>query len=283
MADRFRTFRAQIQIDLAYVGKGPVLVRSGGASPPERPDMAFVRYPTVAGDAPFLPGSSLKGVLRSGIEQVLRGQGRNVCDPFKSSCGRNKDGLRCEACLLFGSTRGAGVLAVDDALPWRPEDPLDQQRRKLDEIERGLVVRHGVGIDRTTGTAARGVLYDFEALVEPTFYGSLRLRNPSVDQLALVAVGLQMLRDDLLRVGGMTTRGLGRIRPLARRVTLRAPNPEAAEPFLAGGAFAAPVASGLVHEWVAGGPEADIRERTQAARRLLDDWAGRATRQEVQP
>lgn len=280
MADRFGTFRALVQIDLAYCGQGPVLVRAGGAAPPELPDMSFVRYPTDAGAAPFLPGSSIKGVLRTGVEQVLRARDEPVCNVLDNKEKCKAPEQRCAACLLFGSTMGAGVLMVDDAMPWRPEETPEKRCEKLRWLEKRTVVRHGVGIDRATGAAKSGVLYDFEALVSPTFFGSLRLRNPTIEQLQLTATAVLMLREDLLRIGGMTSRGLGRVVPRARRLTVRAATAAVAEPILATGDFGAPVSSGLLSEWVAGGPDADPRRRGTEAERVLAAWAqGQAARE----
>ncbi|GIU84527.1 MAG: hypothetical protein KatS3mg008_1302 [Acidimicrobiales bacterium] len=273
MADRFRTFRTLVQIDMVWMGRGPLLVRAGGASPPELPDMSFVRYPTEVGPTPFLPGSSLKGVLRTGAEQLARATGGAACDPFsRDSCGRRDDRERCEICLLFGSTRGAGVLMVDDALPWRLEDRSDVRKEKLEAVLDRSVVRHGVGIDRSTGTAARGVLYDFEALVDPVFFGSLRLRNPDGRQLALTAGALRMLAEDMLRVGGMGSRGLGRVIPKPRRIAVFAADRKYLEDLPGADHFGDPKSVGIVSEWVAGGPAADARARAAAADELLKLW-----------
>ncbi|MBO9362348.1 MAG: hypothetical protein J7452_09120, partial [Thermoflexus sp.] len=51
---------------------GPLLVKAGGfALDPTLPDMSFVRARLADGrEAPYLPGSSLKGVVRGFVEQT---------------------------------------------------------------------------------------------------------------------------------------------------------------------------------------------------------------------
>jgi CRISPR/Cas system CSM-associated protein Csm3 (group 7 of RAMP superfamily) len=135
--DRFRTFRASVEIPLAIRADGPLLIKGPSASLPDRPDDAFVRYPTLEfGPLPYLPGSSLKGVLRSGSEALLRALDRPVCNPLEQQgkveerCARQTGALgkpsiwkdRCAACFTYGSVKGAGVCVVEDGLPWRPDD-----------------------------------------------------------------------------------------------------------------------------------------------------------------
>lgn len=271
--DRFRTFRSSVMLDVAYVGEGPLLVKGPDASLPDRPDMAFVRYPGPELDTPFLPGSSVKGVLRSGLEAVLRGLDDprwSACDPFgrdDESCNtsrlvKNGDRARCPACLLFGSMHGAGVAVLGDALPWPAGSTAEDRRRAVAALEARAVVRSGVAIDRFTGTASQGRLYDFEALVDPVFYGTVQLRNPEPWQVGLFAVAVRLLDDGLSRVGSATSRGLGRVRVLARRVTVRVADPRRAPAYV--GADASWEADGLLHRWA---PD---------ARDTLREWQARA-------
>ena len=124
----------------------------------------------------FIPGSSLRGVMRSTLERIMQ-QVRpgKTCVTFekdeKSACltanGKYEEfekqhpnerdlaktllttGL-CDICKLFGSPYLASKLRIEDA------------RRKAG---RALpTVRHGVGIDRDTESAREHIKFDFEAL-----------------------------------------------------------------------------------------------------------------------
>lgn len=223
MADRFRILRSLAVIDLEIRADGPILVKGPDAAEPGRPDMAFVRYPTPWGPAPFLPGSSLKGVLRTGTEQLLGALGHRVCDPHDRRNGcRAED--RCPVCLLFGSVHGAGHLIVDDALPWRADDDDATRRRRVELINARTVVRNGVGIDRRTGAVSRGLLFDYEVIVDAGFHGAVRLRNPEPWHLGAVAAACELLDTGVLRIGSGGTRGLGRVRVLPRRIEVRSPD-----------------------------------------------------------
>ncbi|MDI3328484.1 MAG: CRISPR-associated RAMP protein Csx7 [Alicyclobacillaceae bacterium] len=196
---------------------------------------------------PVVPGSSLKGVLRSFLETVGQNEGlRNwlspgrppVCIVTEEPCGkqfRNKKardevveravrsgtngtpeearvkGERelareiyetlCPVCRLFGNQLFAGKVSVSDLVP--EEKP-----------EAGWFdVRDGVGIDRDTRTARRGVKYDFE-IVNPgvVFPLTVRAKNLEDDEKAWLLFALEALRRGELLLGGKKSRGLGAVR-----------------------------------------------------------------------
>ncbi|MER3452991.1 MAG: hypothetical protein C4344_04900 [Acidimicrobiia bacterium] len=267
MTDRFRTFRLTVDIPLAVQATGPLLIKGPDTFDPSRPDASFVRYPTELGDVPFLPGSSLKGVLRSGTEAMLRALGRSACDPHdRNSPCRNKSAERCEACLLFGATTGASVVIVEDGMPWRPDDPPARREATLKLLNQRTTVRQGVAIDRKTGAARSNLLFDFEALVGARFYPTVRLRNPEPDQAGLIAAAILLLDDGVFRLGSGTTRGLGRVRALPEAIVLRAANAQdrTAGRLIADALFTGPVPDGFLLRWNAG---------SDVAADVLKGWA----------
>jgi CRISPR-associated RAMP protein (TIGR02581 family) len=169
----------------------------------------------------FLPGSSLKGVLRSGLEAVLRGLDDprlRACDPFVEPCTerlakrakqRNEpievdDVLRevCAVCGLFGSPYLAGRVFVGDL-------PLANGASSRTEV------RDGVGIDRDRRVAQTkpAIKYDQEVVPPGTAF-RLEMILENVDdpvQLGLVLKSLELLQTGELRLGGLTSRGLGRV------------------------------------------------------------------------
>jgi CRISPR-associated RAMP protein (TIGR02581 family) len=168
----------------------------------------------------FLPGSSLKGVLRSGLERALRGLGDQrlpACDPFASGCTagleqRKKRGATieidevlstvCVVCGLFGSPFLAGRVFVADL-------PLAEGHASRTEV------RDGVGIDRDLRVAQTtpAVKYDHEVVPPGTAF-RLEMILENVDdpiQLALVLKALGFLATGEIRLGGLTSRGLGRV------------------------------------------------------------------------
>lgn len=176
---------------------------------------------------PYLPGSSLRGALRAGVESLLRGLSRSelrVCDPFDTgeksqdrSCSeRIKDARAeradfkedeaftlawdnsCEVCKLFGSSFLASRVRIAD-LPLASE---------LDEAP--IYVRDGVGLDRDLRTASRRILYSFEAVsVGARFDLKIDFENAEPYEMGLLLVGLDLFKDGLAAVGGKRSRGLG--------------------------------------------------------------------------
>ncbi len=213
----FKQLANECVIGLNIKVEGPVLIKSGLAQV-SGPDMTWVRVFRNGQEEVYLPGSSLKGVLRSHAERIARTlKAESACDPFAdTSCGRIFDKSKpktveayrdaCLICKLFGSTGFAGRLATADAyaVGTSPEP----------------VQRDGVGIDRFTGGAARGAKFELEVITEGTFATSLHLRNFELWQLALLGFVLQDLSDGLIRIGMGKSRGLGKVRGEAQQVRI---------------------------------------------------------------
>lgn len=229
----------------------------GGVGTQSITDAAVLRH---ADGRPFIPGSSLKGALRSHLERLAQTEALLACGI--TSCGlftdsatscptptwidENKDATKaedkdfealCHTCTLFGSPILAGKIRVPD-LEVEPES-----NAALFEI------RDGVGIDRDSGKAVPKIKFDFEVVPTDTVFAfELSVDSPDDKELALVAVAVREMEHGHVAVGGKTTRGLGAcvLEDLAVYVTdfgtptalkehllARAPTPEAdAETFL---------------------------------------------------
>lgn len=219
----------------------PLLVKSGLATV-SGADMAFVMTYRNGRPEPYLPGSSLKGVIRSHAERIARTlKSPSACEPFwnediekevKSSparaetmwCGERfkrreksfeevitnatayKDS--CPACRFFGSTYFAGRFGVSDA--YLVEE--SQSRRPM--------LRDGVGIDRFTGGASKRAKFELEVLTDATFKCTLHIRNFEVWQLGWLAYVVRDLKDKLIQVGSGKSRGLGRVEGGVESVTV---------------------------------------------------------------
>ncbi len=190
-------------------------VRRRGDTQAEQTDMTFVYSHTPHGDRYYLPGSSLRGVLRSAAEQVVgRWRPDLLRDPFarqgpfagtdrqlseqecRDGVGIYRKALPIERC--FGHTHLRGRLRIADA--WASN-----------EQETNPVVRHGVGIDRKTGAAADKFKFTFETLTAGTFMTTLTLVNYELWQLGLLAHVLAALDGGRVQLGYATRRGLGTV------------------------------------------------------------------------
>lgn len=190
---------------------------------------------------PYIPGSSLRGVLRSGLESLLRGLGTpdlRVCDPFETetdsedlSCSERTKTLRkedkdvangltearafalaweesCEICRLFGQLFLASRVRIAD-LP-------------LVSAGGETYVRDGVGLDRDLRTAAKGILYDFEAVpAGASFRLRMELENAAPHEVGLLLNGLDLFGEGFLALGGKSARGLGFARVEGLELTRR--------------------------------------------------------------
>jgi CRISPR-associated RAMP protein (TIGR02581 family) len=193
----------------------PLLIKSGreAGADPTLLDMNFVRttHPKTGKETVFLPGSSLKGTLRSYCERVARsvkptGDPTWCCDPFDSdkSCSarlKNKESPAeryagaCVACRTFGHTRLGSHVALSDAYPGG--------KVKLEQ-------RDGVAIDRISGAVAAGP-FNLEVVTCGKFRATLRLHNFQLWQVGLLAVALRDLSDGLVPIGFGKSKGFGRV------------------------------------------------------------------------
>lgn len=207
----------QLELTLAIEPEGPLLIKSGGEgmADPSLPDMAFVRSGAPGGGplTVYLPGSSLKGVIRSHCERIARTLGVDCCDPVgerQSPChqeiAEEGDAQRqskiykgvCVLCRTFGSTQIASRVRFADGFP-----------------EPGTVrteTRTSVAIDRLTGGSKGGALFQFEAVIAGRFLSRIMLHNYQLWQAGLLALALRDLDAGRLQLGYGTSRGMGYVR-----------------------------------------------------------------------
>ncbi len=203
---------------------------------------------------PYIPGSSLRGSLRSGIESLLLGLGGwRVCNLFEkegesASCSERIKKAReergdlsesaafdlawgesCEVCRLFGSSFLASRVRLADL-------PLAS-----DPEETPVYVRDGVGLDRDLKTAAKGILYTFQAVTSGAHFDlRVEVENPEDHEMGLLFIGLDLFEQGLATVGGKSSRGLGLAKVTNLSVVQRTP-----EDFFRGGAGTALAAADL--------------------------------------
>jgi CRISPR-associated RAMP protein (TIGR02581 family) len=189
----------------------------GSGVPSTKSDSPFLRQ----GGQPFLPGSSLRGVLRSTVERMAQTLFPGRCcilfdeqsaaascvagtkkerERFEQATAEEFDKIRselrvCAICGLFGSTLTASKLKVSDALPAAPV----------------VAKRDGVGIDRDTETARDKLKFDYEVLERGCdFKFSIHLENGEHSDFALLYMAIKEMEHGV-EVGGRRARGLGRV------------------------------------------------------------------------
>lgn len=203
---------------------GALHIGSGGGGQVGRGDA--ITDATVVRDSagqPFIPGSSLRGVLRSAVSQIAPALGlsairddeileqkiRPLIESEQAALSEKdiQDTLNGEQGLspaerLFGTVFWASPLSIPDLRLSKPADLPGE-------------VRHGVGINRDTGAAQEAIKYDFEVL--PCGHSFDLLMRCDVDPghkdewLRLLALGLRLLEQGELTLGGRAARGVGQV------------------------------------------------------------------------
>ena len=179
------------------------------------------------GGQPVLPGSSLKGKLRSTCETLAHALGMSACllnvEASRVECvsdvnyykaikedyrraserGLNArlgwiDQHTCDVCKLFGSPVRGSRLRISDGT--------------LCEWAHVVQVRDGVVLDRDSHTAVDGLKYDYEVVPAGSkFLVIVDMDNPNDTDLALFGAAVFEWHAGS-SVGGFTSRGLGRFR-----------------------------------------------------------------------
>lgn len=160
---------------------------------------------------PYLPGSSIKGKLRSILEYKYRRLGNEG-----APCGCGEEFSICPVCTLFGPHKnnshklGPSRLIVRDA--FLTEKSLKDWEAACNEGRDFTEIKMETSIDRRTGMAARGSLRQQERVNPGTAFRlviSMRVFDGDNEQkmVSLVQEGLKVLGNDTL--GGSGTRGYG--------------------------------------------------------------------------
>jgi len=133
----------------------------------------------------YIPGSSVKGALRTAASRVAAAYGFTSCGQVKPELIANAHaGGPCDVCRLFGypgdDPSAASRLWVSDFNP-------------VGEPRTVTVVR--VGLDDRTLTAREGVLYSMEHLLPGSeFEGEVRVDDSAKDLVPLLLLAIAELR-----------------------------------------------------------------------------------------
>ncbi|MCM8901252.1 CRISPR-associated RAMP protein [Caldicoprobacter algeriensis] len=213
----FRNLYNEAIISFELKTVSPLFIRSGREDQldPTAADNTFITMYRNGKLVPVMPGSSLKGVFRSCAEQLLPGS----CDIFRAPCaqrirqeersasqrqqgaefsiGKERYKLSCPACKLFGSTVLKSRIYFDDAYP-------------VGDYRIGS--RASVAIDRITGAARGGALYEFEYVEDAVFKCSISLKNFFRWHIKLLFEIFDRIDQGLVVFGGLTSKGFGRMK-----------------------------------------------------------------------
>jgi len=167
-------------------------------------DNTFLRVRRDGEETPYIPGSTLKGVLRNYFEQLARSKYPDLHDPWNRE-KIDKEAEEADFCVIcgtFGSTSIASHIKVFDAYP-------------TSKVTTNI--KTSVGIDREFQGARPGILYT-EEFVEPSYEWSFKMDIINIvfpkgsDERSLsLTETLRALKLGLLNFGARKSVGFGQI------------------------------------------------------------------------
>lgn len=190
-------------IDGVLVNETPLRVGVGGEPPLGSPvDIAVYRV----NNMPCIPGSSLKGVIRSLFEQLARSDGEFVHDPWSREAEDEAEKNDfCIVCGTFGSTSIASHVKISDAYP-------------VDSRTASTFVKTSIAIDREFGSVRSGALFT-EELIAPNIAWSFNMEIINIDvfpepnqndkRARLLREVINIMTEHGIRVGARKTVGCG--------------------------------------------------------------------------
>lgn len=225
---------------------GPILIKAGetGGADPTLPDMEFVR----SQGRVYLPGSSLKGVVRAQCERICRSldgpprhnlaRQRRIDKDFippladnpllerknYQEYSANGNDIYFSSGIYFEELRKKNDnLANNTAVIFRRSSFVSQifghtslasRVRFADAYPVGEVTieeRNGVAIDRIYGAVAYGP-FNYETVVAGAFQTQITFKNLTLAHLALLGLALRDLAEGRIGIGFGKSRGLGRVK-----------------------------------------------------------------------
>jgi CRISPR-associated protein Csm3 len=214
---------------------------AGQAAEPAAPDLPVMKD---ALERPFIPGSSLRGALRSHVERIVRAfsdraeQGKGACDPLDDK----------KLCVTKDDLKNWEEIEWPERLKKVEKEAGEEARRKLEQQKdegranwlfgksccicrvfgspwlasrvrlTDLIcvngahteVRDGVSINREKETVEQK--YDFETVPSGSRF-ALEIVAENLDEVerGLLWLGVEELRRGQILVGGFKGRGLGRV------------------------------------------------------------------------
>lgn len=156
---------------------------------------------------PLIPGVAIAGALRALLTRLAPRLKGGLCAALSEKQEDRKISCDCAVCRLFGDINPSDAEGHASAA----SRLLVFNARQIDTPP-CFLIRDGVGIDRTTGTAAKAGAVKFDLEVAPpgaAFEIRMELRNASQEDEQFLAAGLAEWVAGRLWLGGRVACGLG--------------------------------------------------------------------------
>ncbi len=182
---------------------------------------------------PYIPGSSLKGKIRSLTEKYQGAiQNQRIGQVSIHTCKRVEDYQTCDVCQIYGAPGETGF-STPTRLIVRDTQMTADSVKEFRALRTDLPfteVKTEVAIDRVTSAASprqmervpAGAVFGLAELVYSLYDGDTCDSNKDLQRFKTVVTGLQLLEDDYL--GGLGSRGSGKVALQTIKVTVKSPN-----------------------------------------------------------
>ncbi len=190
---------------------------------------------------PYIPGSSLRGKIRSLTEKYLGlEQNNKIGKIYIHTCGANartdeekaraeKDYQQCAVCQVYG-VPGEMKFSKPTRLIVRDVQMSEESVKKLRKLRTDLPFTESkteVAIDRVTSAASprqmervpAGVIFGNAEMVYSLYNGAGCNSKTDLERFKTVITGLQLLEDDYL--GGLGSRGSGKVELVSIEVNVK--------------------------------------------------------------
>jgi len=195
---RYETLNKRIIIYGNIVTSTPLHIGRGrGEKALGEPDLPIQVLPS---GEPYIPGSSIKGALRSEIERIVTSLGIRVCIYEKHARNIAPDyecslEAPCISCDIFGSKEIASKIIIRDALPIKETKPQS-------------TIRPGISLERDTKKVSQGPFLIEYVPPGTEFRLEIVFENPEDWMLGLLFTGLESIHS----IGGQLSRGMGKVK-----------------------------------------------------------------------
>jgi CRISPR-associated protein Csm3 len=201
----FDRLRSLIRVSGTLVNLAPLRVGMGREPPlGATVDNTFLRIRRDGEEIPYIPGSTIKGVLRNYFEQLARLKYPELHDPWDRDKIEKEaeEGDFCVVCGTFGSTKIASHIRVFDAYP-------------TSKVTTNI--KTCVGIDREFQAARPAILYT-EEFIEPGYKWSFKMDIINIqfpeggdERSLLLTETIRAMKLGLVSFGARKSVGFGQI------------------------------------------------------------------------
>lgn len=215
----FKKLESELILTYKLRTKSPLFIASGNDNSldPSATDEKYIEVFRNGKLEPYIPGTSLKGVFRSRAERILKSGEEGSCDiiakdecvpekSVKSEDGKKRYERSCPVCRLFGSKVLRSRVTVSDLYI--------TGNYKVGE-------RTCVGIDRITGSAKKGALYNMQYIEDTEFEGKMTIQNFEQYQLKLLLMLFKDMNEGFITLGGLTSKGFGQVEAYDFKINIR--------------------------------------------------------------